>query len=328
MNLWLAFALCSAVIVYAGIKLSKYGDIIAEKTGMGGTWTGVVLMASVTSLPELVTGVSSVTFANVPDIAVGDILGSCVFNLLILAFLDLLYRPLPISAKAHRGHILSATFGALMLLTAAGGLMAGRSEPFLGWIGPYTIVIALLYVIAMRLVFVYEKRRSAVLEAAEAEKYRDSTLTRALLNYAFNALLVVAAAMFLPVIGGRIAEMTGLSQTFVGNALVAVSTSLPEVVVSVAAVRMGAIDLAIGNLFGSNMFNLFLLAVDDVLFFKGPLLSFVDRGNLVPAFAAIAMTLTAIIGLTYRAEKKRLPLAWDSIAIAVIFSVNVWYLWG
>ena len=76
MELWIGFIICTAVIVYSGTKLSKYGDIIAEKTGLGRAWVGLVLMASVTSLPELITGISSVSFANVPDIAVGDVLGS------------------------------------------------------------------------------------------------------------------------------------------------------------------------------------------------------------------------------------------------------------
>jgi len=80
MLLWIGFIICTALIVYSGTKLSRYGDIIAEKTGLGRVWIGVVLMASVTSLPELVTGISSVTFAGVPNIAVGDVLGSCVFN--------------------------------------------------------------------------------------------------------------------------------------------------------------------------------------------------------------------------------------------------------
>ena len=109
MFLWLGFLICTAVIVYSGIRLSKYGDIIAEKTGLGRMWIGVVLMASVTSLPELVTGISSVTYAGVPNIAIGDVLGSCVFNMLILAFLDAIYKPMPISAKAHheigRAHV-------------------------------------------------------------------------------------------------------------------------------------------------------------------------------------------------------------------------------
>src|SRR4030067_3205294 len=107
MLLWLGFIICTSLIVYSGTKLSKYGDIIAEKTGLGRAWIGVVLMASVTSLPELVTGISSVTYAGAPDIAAGDILGRCVFNMLILAILDSIYRSMPISAKAHHGHVLS-----------------------------------------------------------------------------------------------------------------------------------------------------------------------------------------------------------------------------
>jgi cation:H+ antiporter len=83
------FIVCAAIIFVAGAKLSYYGDIIAEKIGLGRTWIGVVLLASVTSLPELITGISSVSLAGVPDIAVGDALGSCMFNILIIAFLDL-----------------------------------------------------------------------------------------------------------------------------------------------------------------------------------------------------------------------------------------------
>ncbi len=79
-NVWMQFVVCLALIGWGGFKLSIHGDVIAEKTGMGGTWIGLILMASVTSLPELVTGISSVSIANAPDIAVGDVLGSCVFN--------------------------------------------------------------------------------------------------------------------------------------------------------------------------------------------------------------------------------------------------------
>jgi cation:H+ antiporter len=77
---WIGFVACTALIIYSGTKLSRYGDIIAEKSGLGRVWIGLILMASVTSLPELVTGVSSVALVGVPDIAVGDVLGSCVFN--------------------------------------------------------------------------------------------------------------------------------------------------------------------------------------------------------------------------------------------------------
>ena len=102
MRYWAMYTACTALIVFSGAKLSRYGDILAGKTGLGRTWIGVVLMASVTSLPELVTGLGSVTYAGAPDIAVGDVLGSCAFNLLILALLDVLIRPLPLSTRATR----------------------------------------------------------------------------------------------------------------------------------------------------------------------------------------------------------------------------------
>src|SRR5574341_1134667 len=89
---WLEFAACAGLIGYAGSRLSRYGDVIADKTGLGGTWIGLVLLATVTSLPELATGISSVTAAGVPNIALGDALGSTVFNLVLIVMLDFLHR--------------------------------------------------------------------------------------------------------------------------------------------------------------------------------------------------------------------------------------------
>jgi cation:H+ antiporter len=329
MILWLEFVLCTAVIVYSGTKLSKYGDIIAEKSGLGRAWIGVVLMASVTSLPELVTGISSVTYAGVPDIAVGDVLGSCAFNMLILAILDTMYRPAPISTKAHQGHVLSAAFGLLLLSMVCAGIFLRENIYPIGWLGPYSLMFIVIYLIAMRLVFFYEKRKIAefVKEMAEELRYKDVSMKTAFLHYALNALLVIIAAIFLPKIGEGIAETTGLGQTFVGNIFIAVSTSLPEVVVSISAVKMGAVDLAIGNLFGSNIFNIFILAIDDIFFLKGPLLSYASPNHIISALSAMAMTTIAIIGLTYRAEKKKLFLAWDSVGILMVYLINLLLLY-
>ena len=329
MLLWIEFVVCTTVIVYAGSRLAKYGDVIAEKTGLGRAWIGLVLMASVTSLPELVTGISSVTFAGVPDIAVGDVLGSCVFNMLILAILDALHRPMPISTKAHQGHVLSAAFGLLLLSIVCVSMVLRENISPIGWLGPYSFLFIVIYFIAMRLVFTYERRKIAefLKEMAEELQYRDISIKTAVLHYTINALIVIIAAMFLPKIGEGIAESTGLGQTFIGNIFIAVSTSLPEVVVSIAAVRMGAVDLAIGNLFGSNIFNIFILALDDIFFLKGPLLSYTNSNHIISALAAIAMTTIAIIGLTYRAEKKRLFVAWDSIGILIVYVANLLLLY-
>lgn len=329
MLLWISFIICTSVIVYSGTRLSKYGDIIAEKTGLGRTWIGVVLMASVTSLPELITGISSVTIADVPDIAVGDVLGSCVFNILIISFLDAIHHPMPISAKAHHGHVLSAGFGILLLSIAAIGLFLNDRITPLGWIGPYTIFFMVIYLIAMRLVYFYEKRQISALmkEIAIEIKYEKVSGKTAIANYTINAIFVIIAAIFLPYIGKGIADTTGLGQTFVGNIFIAISTSLPEVVVSMAAVKIGAVDLAIGNLFGSNIFNIFILSLDDIFFTKGPLLYYASKNHIVSALSAIVMTTIAIIGLTYRTEKKSLFLAWDSLSIFLMYVINMMLLY-
>jgi cation:H+ antiporter len=329
MLLWVEFIICTSAIVFSGIRLSRYGDIIAEKTGLGRAWIGLVLMASVTSLPELVTGITSVTFAGVPDIAVGDVLGSCVFNMLIIALLDAQYRVMPLSSKAHQGNILSAAFGILLLSTVAISIYLGNHISPLGWIGPYSIFFIILYLFAMRLVYFYEKRQIAALMKEKAVElgYEDISTKTAVLNYSLNAAIVVIAAAFLPEIGKGIAETTGLGQTFVGNIFIAISTSLPEVVVSLSAVKIDAIDLAIGNLFGSNIFNVFILAVDDIFFVKGPLLSYANQNHIISALSAIIMTAVAVIGLTYRSTKKPLLLAWDSMGILVIYIMNLMLLY-
>jgi len=325
MILWIGLILCTSVIVYAGTRLSKYGDIIAEKTGLGGTWIGVVLLASVTSLPELVAGISSVTYAGVPDIAVGNVIGACVFNMLILAILDAIYRPMPVLSKALQGNILSAGFGIFLLSTVAISLFLGNRIFPVGWIGLYTPLLVLIYLFAMRLVYFYERRQVSVFikEMAAKLKYEDISVKTAILKFSVNAVFVIIAAVFLPKVGEGIAESTGLGQTFVGSIFIAIVTTIPEVVVSIAAVRIGAIDLAMGNLFGSNIFNIFILAIDDLLFIKGPILSLVNQNHIVSTLFAIAMTSTAIIGLTYRAEKRTFFLALDSIVIILLYMANL-----
>lgn len=329
MLLWAAFVACTALIVYSGSRLSRYGDILAEKTGLGRAWVGLILMGSVTSLPELVTGVSSVTLAGAPNIAIGDVLGSCVFNMLILSSLDAFYRQAPISTKAHHGHVLSASMGILLLGIVSASILSGVHAPQIGWIGSYSIVFAFIYVLAMRLIFYYEKRHIAAYmkEVAVELKYKDISLRNVLMNYSFNAVLVMVAAIMLPFLGKGIAAQTGLGETFVGNIFIALSTSLPEVVVSITAVRIDAIDLGIGNLFGSNIFNIFILAIDDFFYVDGPLLAVAETGHLIAATSAIMMACIAIIGITYRAERKSLLLAWDSMAIIGVYVINLMLLY-
>lgn len=325
----IAFLLLSAVIFYCGARISKYGDILAEKTSLGGTWIGLVVVASVTSLPELFTGISAVTIVDAPDIAISNVLGACAYNLLLVALLDAVHGKMPLSSKIHIGHIISATSGILLLSIVSLSLILRDIITPLGWIGPYSLLIPLIYILTIRMLYYYEKRRLShyVKERAIELRHEAVSTKKALLYYSLNASAVIVAALFLPKIGVALAEATGLSQTFVGGIFIAFSTTLPEIVVSYTAIKMGAIDLGIGNILGSVLFNLFILAIDDFLYFKGALLKSSDPRHLISALTVIFMLGTLIVGIIYRTEKKTFLLAWDSIIITLTFIIYLMLLY-
>lgn len=329
-TIWLQFLFCVAVIGFAGVKLSRYGDVIAEKTGMGGTWIGLVLMASVTSLPELITGVSAVTLADTPNIAVGNVLGACVMNLLMIVVLDFLHRGESVYTRASHGHILAAGFGVVLLAFVGFNILIGGKLAWLslGHTGLYTPVILLLYLISMRTLFRYERQQQDEYVEERAVRYPDMTLRQAVARYAAAAAAVILAALWLPFVGEGLAEAMGWHKTFVGTIFVALATTTPEMVVTVAALRLGALNMAIANLFGSNLFNLALLAVDDLLFLPGPLLSHVNPVHAVSAFSAIAMTGAAIVGLFYRPPGRLFrTVGWASLFLFSVYLMNTYVLY-
>jgi cation:H+ antiporter len=242
-SLGLQLLLCGALIAYAGARLSRYADVIASRTGLSGSWIGLLLIAVVTSLPELVTGVSSVAIAGVPDIALGDALGSCTFNLMILAALGLRRESLAVLGRASQGHILSAASGVLMLTI----VLLALSEPAQGVV-PGILHISLvspvligLYLVAARSVFTFEKRVLREATSRTGDRYPDLELSRAARGYAAFAALIVASGLALPFVAGQPAVSMGWSESFVGTQLVAVATSLPQIAVTLHAVRIGAL---------------------------------------------------------------------------------------
>jgi cation:H+ antiporter len=327
-QVWAEFAACLVVIGYAGNRLSVHGDVIADKTGLSGNWIGLVLLATATSLPELMTGLSAVTLAATPDIAVGDVLGSCVFNLAILVVVDFLHRRESIYRRASQGHVLSAGFGVVLLGFVGFSLLLGKRLPWsVGHVGAYTPIILLLYLIAVRAIFLYEKQQ--VVEFAEevAERYPGISLRRAVAGYCGAALAVVAAGVFMPFVAGDLAAVMGWNTSFVGTLLVAAATSMPELSVTVGAVRLGALDMAIANLLGSNLFDILILAIDDLFYRPGPLLSGVSDIHAASALSALIMTGLAIVGLLYRPEGRVLrSVGWVSLGLLSVYLLNAWVL--
>jgi cation:H+ antiporter len=149
----------------------------------------------------------------------------------------------------------------------------------------------------------------------------------AALHYEGAAVFVVGAALWLPRLGAELTRQTGLGEAFVGILFIAITTSLPEIVVSLAAVRIGAIDLGIGNVLGSNLFNLLILGLDDVFYRQGPLLAAADPSHGVAVLGVVMMNALFLIGLTYRVMTKRFAVAWDTGTMAAVYATAVLFLY-
>jgi len=321
---WVKFIVCVITIFISGRKVARYGDIIAEKTGLGGVWIGLVLIAMLTSLPELFNGVSAVTLVDAPDLTIGNILGANMFNLFNLALLDLVHRNGSLMAVVGKTHRLTGIFSLIMVLFVAGCILISSRFHIMdiGWIGWYTPFIILMYLIFARILYRYEQRHPSLKET-EFE-YADKSLRHIYLYFSISAIFIIGAGIWLAFVGDEISEVYGWGQSFVGSLFLAFTTTLPEITVSFAAMRIGAKDLAVANLIGSNLFNLTIIPIDDLLYVKGPVLAAVAESHLVTASAVMLMTIVFIIGLSQR-HHRIFHLSWWNITLIVLFLLGAYY---
>jgi len=331
---WTIFLLSAAVIVYAGTKLSHYGDQIANLTGLGGLWIGVVLMAGATSLPEVFTDVSA-ALMHAPNLAAGDLFGSNMANMLILGIIDLMHRQKRIWQRAAFEHALSAGL-AISLTAFAAVLVLLGSDVKHGGIGLGSMLLLLFYIFGMRVVFRQEimKRRQRehglVVEGQAAEEPKHPSkregLRRAAIGFAVATVGLLVAAPFLAGSASKIAEQSGISTTFIGTSLLGITTSLPELVTAIAAVRLGAFDLAVGNLFGSNAFNMAAFFFVDIAYRGGSLFNAVSDAHAMTALWSIVLMSIAVMGIIYRVEQRYLLIEPDSFLIILGYCLGLWLL--
>lgn len=296
---------------------------------MGRAWAGLILMASVTSLPELITGISSVAIVKAPNLAAGDIFGSCVFNLLILSILDTRLKK-PLLSVVKSSHIVAAIFGIILLMVAGMAIFLSHEIPLFFWMSSFTLLLFGIYLIAVWGIFNYENASVAASPSPTLPLTgsRSADLRKAIGRYAFNALVVIGAAVFLPYFGENIASQTGLGDSFFGTLFIAAATSLPELTVSLAALRMGAADMAVGNLLGSNVFNMFILGVDDVFYRQGSLFTNISPSHLFSVFITIIMTAVVGLGLVFKLKRKHVwLLSLDTFIILFLYLVLITYLY-
>ncbi len=321
---WVKFISCILIIFFSGRKVAKYGDIIAQKTGLGGVWIGVVLIALVTSLPELFNGVSAIVLVGAPDLTVGNLLGANSFNLLNLALLDIICQNGSLLALVSRTHRLTGWFSLLLVLVVAASIFISHSlyTMDMGWMGWYTPIIILLCLVSMRMIFLSEQRQPARQETRL--DYGEESTGKVYLYFAFSAACIIGAGIWLAIIGNEITLVTGWGQSFVGSLLLAFTTSLPEITVSFAAMRIGARDMAIANMLGSNLFNMTIIPIDDLLYLKGPVLAAVSERLLIIALAVMLMTVIFTVGLNFK-PRRFFRLNWWNSALILLFLFSAYF---
>lgn len=323
--IWVQFILAALLIVIAASRLASYGDVIALRTGLGRLFVGTLLVAMATSLPELLTAVNAIRQGE-PNLTAGDLFGSGMFNMVLLAVIDLLHRQQRVLRLVAKRHALSASLA--VLLTGLAVFFSGANLQLqIGWVGVDSLILVALYIYGIRLI---NRSTGSTEVVSTAHEVAQPTLAlwQASLGFLLSTVVLVLTTPWLVRSAIGIAEISGLSTGFVGAALVAIVTSLPEATSTIAAVRLGAYDLAVGNLFGSNMFNMFALGLLDFFYTDGRLLSVIDPTLTLAGLMALVLTAIALIGNIAPEERRLFFIEIDALLILIGYGGGLYLLYN
>lgn len=316
----------AAVITIAATQLAKYGDVIALRTGLGGMFVGVLLMAGATSLPELLTSISSLRLGTL-NLAAGNLLGSNMFNMFLLALVDIGFYNQKILRSSLLRHALSGSLAIFLISLAIFFIMADLNLR-IGWIGIDSLILIATYIGAIYLIYKNQDRfqtgSSHVIDIPNGTP----KLITGIVGFLIAAGALVLVTPYLVSSSNDIAELTGLGTTFIGTTLVALATSLPELATTIAAAKIGAADMAIGNLFGSNLFNIFALGLTDLFMTSGLFLENIDPAFLLVAVLGLLMTCLALIGNIARLERKIFFLEIDALILIILYIAGLIFLYN
>ena len=318
-TLWFQYIFLALIIMISGSSLVRDAEIIADKTKLGGTLVGILLLAAITSLPELFNGIGAVLLAQVPDLTVGDIIGSLLINLVIFAVVILFLKSDKWQGLGTPSLNLSGVLSIFLIAfyILVHWLSLTYPVPALGWIGWYSFFILLFYFLAIYILFRSEKKYQALAGEQVPEKEHAIGLKKAIIGFAINSIVVVAAGTYLPVVAGHIAVVSGMANSFMGFIFLAIATSLPELVVVAGAVRLGLIHMALGDVFGSNLFDIAVFSFGDFLYFSSDLFSKSSGVLMIGAAIAILMTALILAALKWDFLKKNFALV-RVVAVVVI----------
>jgi cation:H+ antiporter len=276
---------------------------------------GVLLLAGATSLPEMLTMINSFR-VDAPGLAAGNMFGSNMFNMLLLAILDLVNQQARILRRVAMTHALTAALGSAMIGLSVFFIL-GDVHIQIGWMGVDSLILILVYVSGIRLIQTNGQASSTAVELPQERPVMP--LWRALLGFLVATAVLVVVTPQLVRSSAEIAEITGVGAGFIGTTLLAMVTSLPETVAVVAASRLGAYDMAVGNLFGSNVFNMFALGLADAFYTPGRFLGAIDPTFALVGMLGLLLTNLALIGNIARVERRLGFVEADALLILLLY---------
>lgn len=312
-----AFVGQSAVIVFAATLLVRYSDALGEHLKLGRTLAGFLLLAVATSLPELFVGCSAAMLGEI-DLAAGNLLGSSLFNLLILAILDLCTKTRGrMFNRDALDHAMTAVASMLLTVLVLAFILLKLNINF-GGIGVGSLAIGFAYLFTVRMIYHDQQFGLANAEAAEEnENEIEIGFGRSVAGYVLLTAVIFYIAPKLAETSGKLATESGLGGTFFGTTFVALITSLPEAITTFSALRLGLTDMAIGNILGSNTFNMVMFIALDLSYGK-PLLSSIAPIHAITASAVILVTCVALLGLLYRVKKRWWVFEPDAVLVIIL----------
>lgn len=322
----LIFVATGAVIVIAGSRLARAADRIADQTGIGEALAGAVFLGAATSLPGIVVSALSANFGHA-DLAIGNAIGGIAAQTAFLAVADIFYRRANLEHAA--ASLPNLTQGSLLIVMLAIPLvgMTGTSYALYG-VSPYSLVLIGIYLFGLRIsskvkqdpMWEPEDTAETRQDEPDEEEQQRGNVGRVWLDFAVSAAVAGAAGVMLAEAAVEISRKTGISETVVGTFLTAVTTSLPELVTAIAAVRQGALTLAVGGIIGGNAFDVLFLAVADIAYRDGSLYAVMTGDHVLIIALTIAMTGILQLGLLTRETYGIGGIGFESAGILVLYA--------
>ncbi|HEV7267772.1 MAG TPA: sodium:calcium antiporter [Falsiroseomonas sp.] len=347
-SLWLlalAFAAAAAVVWFAGTRLAGYVDEISDRTGMGKGFAGLILLGGITSLPEVAVSVSS-SLTGEEVLAVNNLLGSVASQVALLALADaVIGREALTSVVVAPVVLLQAALNIVLLAMVAAAVTTG--DIALGPFGAWSLALLFGYAASIYALSGYENRTTWIVPhdddddakaksdvagapqpKQDGEKQREKIPLRGLVvRTTIAGALILAAGYVLSQTGSAAAAKTGLGSAFFGATFVAIATSLPEISTMVGAVRLKRYEMAMGDIFGTNLFNAALIFVTDALAPGDPLLGRVGAFSAFGALLGLVLTALFMSGLVERRDRTVFRMGWDSFAVLFTYAGGVVMLW-